>query len=466
MVVLAVGWIGGELVAQPAPAGPPFEVTDNVSVSALPDVAISGNGRFLVAWQVEGYWSSVWGQRYDRTGRPLNGPLLLGGNGVGVRDGNLPSLGMVSSGDFVVAWQAREYDYNTELRAQRFDAVGTPREDPFRVNTDPINGTSFLASVSLAVDPQGDFVVVWPDNDGEVSGQRFAASGARLGAEFRVNTDTARTQLHPSVAMDAQGGFLVTWDNSVSGAPYLGVFGQRYAADGSRLGEQFQVHTGDGVGHGYPVAALAPDGSALVVWHGDEVRRRREILGQFFDSAGRRRGGQFVVNARTDGDQSRPAIAAGADGGYLVAWQNRGDRDAPEGVRAQFFDASGARLGAELEVSTSNAGAPSNAAVAIGADGSAVIVWQTTFAFGGQNAVVARQYLGSGVNGDGDGDGVPDRVDNCPTVSNADQADVGDDGHGDACVAPDVIVPADARLGANPDHRRAIDPRTGSRDRR
>ncbi len=180
---------------------------------------------------------------------------------------------------------------------------------------------------------------------------------------------------------------------------------------------------------------------ALVVWHGDEVRRRREILGQFFDSAGRRRGGQFTVNARTDGDQSRPAIAAGVDGGFLVAWQNRGDRDAPEGVRAQFFDASGARLGAELEVSTSTAGAPSNAAVAMGADGSAVIVWQTTFAFGGQNAVLARQYLGSGVNGDGDGDGVADRVDNCPTVSNADQADVGGDGFGDACVAPDVIVP-------------------------
>ena len=142
----------------------------------------------------------------------------------------------------------------------------------------------------------------------------------------------------------------------------------------------------------------------------------------------------------------------GVDGGFLVAWQNRGIRDAPEGVRGQFFDASGARLGAELEVSTSTAGAPSNAAVAIGGDGSAVIVWQTTFAFGGRPAVVARQYGGSGMNGegDGDGDGVVDRVDNCPTVSNTDQADVGGDGYGDACVAPDVSVPADARLGANP----------------
>ncbi len=169
---------------------------------------------------------------------------------------------MTPNGTFVVAWQSREYNYNrTNVRAQRFDAAGTPREDHVQVNTNPINGTSFLASVSMAVDPEGNFVVVWPDNEGEVSGQRFAASGARLGTEFRVNTDEALTQLHPSVAMDGQGGFLVTWDKSAAGSRYLGVFGQRYAADGSRLGGQFQVHSGNGEGHGYPVAALAPDGT-------------------------------------------------------------------------------------------------------------------------------------------------------------------------------------------------------------
>ncbi len=34
---------------------------------------------------------------------------------------------------------------------------------------------------------------------------------------------------------------------------------------------------------------------------------------------------------------------------------------------------------------------------------------------------------------DSDGDGVPDAQDNCPLVPNADQADAGSDGHGDAC---------------------------------
>ncbi len=72
---------GRELLAQPTPAGPPFEVTGNVGVSALPDVAISRDGRFLVAWQTNGYSSSVLGQRFDRSSRPLGGTLLLSGNG-------------------------------------------------------------------------------------------------------------------------------------------------------------------------------------------------------------------------------------------------------------------------------------------------------------------------------------------------------------------------------------------------
>lgn len=42
--------------------------------------------------------------------------------------------------------------------------------------------------------------------------------------------------------------------------------------------------------------------------------------------------------------------------------------------------------------------------------------------------------------GDGDGDGVPDESDNCPTVANPDQTDLNNDGFGDACVSPDATI--------------------------
>ncbi len=41
---------------------------------------------------------------------------------------------------------------------------------------------------------------------------------------------------------------------------------------------------------------------------------------------------------------------------------------------------------------------------------------------------------------DSDGDGIFDSVDNCPTIANSDQIDTNNDGYGDACIAPDVII--------------------------
>ena len=49
--------------------------------------------------------------------------------------------------------------------------------------------------------------------------------------------------------------------------------------------------------------------------------------------------------------------------------------------------------------------------------------------------------------GDSDVDGIPDAVDNCPTVSNPLQTDDNMDGFGDACVALDAVIADDVMLG-------------------
>jgi acetyltransferase-like isoleucine patch superfamily enzyme len=74
--------------------------------------------------------------------------------------------------------------------------------------------------------------------------------------------------------------------------------------------------------------------------------------------------------------------------------------------------------------------------------------FQTAFAGGCCDAFVAK--ITEVITVDADGDGVPDATDNCPTVANPDQADTNGDGFGDACVAPDVVIPPTASFGANP----------------
>ena len=61
-----------------------------------------------------------------------------------------------------------------------------------------------------------------------VYGQRYTASGAPTGPEFRVNTFTNGFQGYPSVASDPAGDFVVVWQGSLQDGSAYGVFGQRF----------------------------------------------------------------------------------------------------------------------------------------------------------------------------------------------------------------------------------------------
>ena len=86
----------------------------------------------------------------------------------------------------------------------------------------------------------GGFVVVWrssgQDGSGEgVYGQRFATDGTPAGGEFRVNEGTPGSQYQPDVIGLAGGGFVVAWysdwyDISGTGS-YSDVYVREYASD-------------------------------------------------------------------------------------------------------------------------------------------------------------------------------------------------------------------------------------------
>ena len=152
-------------------------------------------------------------------------------------------------------------------------AAAAPAQTPvpagpeFRVNayTTGNQGTS-----RIAVQPNGNFIVVWTsagqDGSGDgVFARRFFADGSPRGAEFRVNTFTTGHQRIPSVAVGADGAFEVVWA-STHGGTYHDVFGQRYDAAGGRVGGEFQVNTYTTLDQSWPQIARAADGRFVVVW--------------------------------------------------------------------------------------------------------------------------------------------------------------------------------------------------------
>ena len=86
-----------------------------------------------------------------------------------------------------------------------------------------------------------------------------------------------------------------------------------------------------------------------------------------------RRGGEFVVNSQTYGNQRRVDVASSAAGEFVVVWQTYPNYVFD--IHAQRYDAAGARKGGEIPI-TADSFPQDHPSVGVAADGSFVVVWE------------------------------------------------------------------------------------------
>ena len=266
----------------------------------------------------------------------------------------------------------------------------------FRVNT---YTTGYQADPSVAIDENGNFVVVWAsDQDGSESGvfgQRFAVTGVPLGPEFRVNTVTTDNQQQPRVATDANGNFVVVWTSENQDGSGAGVFGRRYSSSGDPVGPEFQVNTyTTGFQYRPAVSAAANPNDFVVVWQDGTVpgggAPGRGVFGQRFATVGVPLGPEFEVETYTTGFHGAPAIVVQPSGSYVVVWHSDGQDGSGLGIYGQRYGSSGAPFGSEFRVNadtTGDQGYPS-----IGQDGVGCFFVAWTSADGSGNGIFGQAY--------------------------------------------------------------------------
>jgi hypothetical protein len=357
----------------PVPVGAQFQVnTYTTGDQVAPSASMAPDGRFVVAWEGIGTGAypgrDVSAQRYASDGSTAGAEFVV--NTFGLYPQAAASAGAAANGDFVVAWTNAFGFYpdlsGPSIQLQRFASDGTPLGLEFQVNSYTTNGQS---GPSVAVAPDGDFVVLWTSlgsfgtdmSSDSIQGQRYTSSGATLGGEFQVNTYTTNSQSVPSVASAADGDFVVVWQSygSANDAGSFSIQGQRYASDGSAQGGEFQVNTYT-TGHQTDASVSAgADGDFVVAWQsagsaetdtsGTSIQARR------YASDGSAQGGEFQVNSYTSDSQSLPSVAAFSDGSFAVAWGSNGSAGtdtSAASVQAQYYASDGAPVGAQFQVNS------------------------------------------------------------------------------------------------------------------
>jgi CSLREA domain-containing protein len=298
-----------------------------------PEVAMDASGNFVVVWQSQGQDGSnlgVYARRYNAAGTALDASDFRVNQTTNLDQG-APAVATDSAGNFVVSWVTRSQDaVNTwGIYARRFGANGTALSNEFQVNT----YTASDQEVStIAMDSSGNFVIAWSSNgqDGSTFGiyaQRFDAAGAKQGSEFRVNSTTADAQTFPSIAMDTSG-FVIVWQSNLQDGSDLGVYGQRYNASGAALGGEFRINTTVADAQTRVMVASTGSGGFLVTWNSNlQDGSLRGAYMRQYDSSGAALTGEVLVNTTTSGDQVYPSVAADAKSHAVVVWGGNGIGD-------------------------------------------------------------------------------------------------------------------------------------------
>jgi hypothetical protein len=386
--------------AQPQPAGGEFRVnTYTTTAQYTPAVALDVGAGFVVIWGSEAQDGSavgIFGQRYDAGGAPRGGEFQVNTYTTGGQ--YWPAVVMRPDGGFVVVWSSADQDGSTGgVFGRRYDAAGLPLGGEFRVNT-YTTGVQYRPAV--AIDARGDFVVMWSSTgqDGSnagVFGQRYDAAGTALGSEFRVNSYTTGDQYRPAVAMDPAGNFVVVWQSYTQDGSEWGIFGQRYDAAGVPAGSEFRVNTYTTGYQWTPAVAMDAGGDFVVVWRTlDQDGSNWGIFGQRYDAAGAPRSGEFQVNSYTTGFQIAPAVATDAAGNFVVVWQSYFQDGSLFGVFGQRYDATGTPRGGEFRVNTYTTADQPAPAVAVDAVGNFIVVWPSLLQDGESYGVYAQRYGG------------------------------------------------------------------------
>ena len=294
----------------------------------------------------DGAGYGVFAQRYSNDGAPL-GPEFRVNSYTTVHQG-YPSVASGPGPNFVIVWMSGASPGSGQdgsqygVFGQRYDdTTGVPLGPEFRVNT---YTTNTQGNASVAADGAGNFVVVWAsetqDGSGSgVFGQRYASTGAPLGPEFRVNTYTTAYQIRPDVSTDLAGNFVVVWASQNQDGSAYGVFGQRFAATGAPVGVEFRVNTFTTSTQDMPSVTNDSAGNFVVTWLSDSQNGSfAGIFGQRFDGTGAPLGPEFRVNTYTTSSQSYPSVASDALGNFKVVWQSDFQDGSNAGVYGQRFN--------------------------------------------------------------------------------------------------------------------------------
>jgi hypothetical protein len=384
-----------EVQVTTAPALPPAYLPDAPAVGAY-----NLDGSFVVAWtDTTASDDMVRARFFNKNAQALADPVQVNVTS----GGRYPTVTSLSSQEAIIAWRGA----NGMIRARKYSPAGVALTHSAELVH---NATTAHDQAAPAVAGQGaqGYIAVWERgtaaNDIEITGRRFDALGAPLGAEIAINGTQPGWQTAPSVATAPSGGFVAAWESYGQDGDVEGVYARGFEADGIPHTTEVAVNQTTDYEQIEPQVAvdrsLGSTGAFAVTWasFGQPAGATYDVMARCFDAGGKPLSNELMVNGTTADDQRMAAIVALPAGPsrYLVAWASKNEDGDNWGIYARRLAGTCGLQGEPLKVNTTTANVQSHPALAAASDGSFVVAWRSLNQDGSNYGIYAQRYTNGG----------------------------------------------------------------------
>ena len=297
-----------------------------------PDVALNSSGGFVV-WQDNITDGSGWGVSAHGLDGTLSGTLsTFRVNVQGTNDQENPRVAMLKNGGAVFVWQGGKPSYQ-HIYARFLTPTNTwLSTDDVPVSPQSITNVSYITNIVTTI---------------TTNYSHRHITGYTTNTIVTVTTNTSASavsfQVNPAVAVLNNSNVVVVWSSfdEVSSSSLLDVYGQVLSPAGQKIGGEFLVNQFTDYNQRTPAVAALANGGFVVAWVSEQERTIFNYVGFDYTNGAppgqvglAQRGylraalrqqwrGSRAMNSWSNTDSNpcaNPAVAAAADGSFMVAW--------------------------------------------------------------------------------------------------------------------------------------------------
>ncbi len=203
-------------------------------------------------------------------------------------------------------------------------------------------------------------------------------------------------QVGPSMAIDADGDFVIGWqERSLSQSQ--GLYFQKYSALGATEGNVVAV------GGGFEISVAMETTGKIFTAYTDSAN----VWAKRFSSAGGELGQSILVATNTIPGVSRirsdTHISANGNGAFVVSWTQFANSSVPDlsrrsgDVAARSFSSNGAPLSSEVLVGQTVVENQTDSSIGMDSQGNFIVVWRSELQDGDQGGIYAHRFTPSAV---------------------------------------------------------------------